>query len=100
MDSDSTDGPQGGNTRRGWIGVVLIAALVGAATGLGVGAGVAATIRAHNTTAIKFSPNTSVFRRMNNVQSVLARVLPSVVAIQAFGPGLRVRTSRRADTVR
>ncbi len=87
VDSDSTDGPQGGNTRRGWIGVVLIAALVGAATGLGVGAGLAATIRAHNTTAIKFSPNTSVFRRMNNVQSVLARVLPSVVAIQAFGPG-------------
>ena len=66
---------------------MLIAVSVGAAAGLGVGAGVAATIRARNTTAIKFSPNTSVFRRMNNVQAVLARVLPSVVAIQASGPG-------------
>jgi putative serine protease PepD len=65
---------------------VLIAALVGAAAGIGVGAGVAASIHAHDTTTIKFSPNTSVFRRMNNVQAVLARVLPSVVAIQAFGP--------------
>jgi putative serine protease PepD len=44
-------------------------------------------IRAHNTTTIKFSPSTSVFRRMNDVNAVLARVLPSVVAIQAFGPG-------------
>ncbi len=66
---------------------MLIAVLVGAAAGLGVGAGVAATIRAHSTIAIKFSPNTSVFRHMNDVQAVLARVLPSVVAIQAFGPG-------------
>ena len=79
--------PHGGNTRRGWIGVVLIAVLVGAATGLGVGAGVAATIRAHNTTAIKFSPNTSVFRRMNDVQCC-PRARP------AFGgrdPGVRTR---------
>ncbi len=65
---------------------MLIAALVGAATGMGVGVGVAAAIHAHDTTTIKFSPNTSVFRRMNNVQAVLARILPSVVAIQAFGP--------------
>jgi len=33
-----------------------------------------------------FSPNTSVFRRMNDIQSVLAKVLPSVVAIEASGP--------------
>ena len=80
-------GPDGGGTRRGWIAVVLIAFLVGAGAGLGAGAGVAATIRAHNTTDVKFSPNTSVFHGMNDVKAVLARVLPSVVAIQAFGPG-------------
>jgi S1-C subfamily serine protease len=67
--------------------VVLIALLVGAAAGLGAGAGVAAMIRARNTTDVNFSPNTSVFHGMNDVQAVLARVLPSVVAIQAFGPG-------------
>ena len=79
--------PDGGDTRRGWIAVVLIALLVGAAAGLGAGVGVAATIRAHNTTDVNFSPNTSVFHGMKGVQAVLARVLPSVVAIQAFGPG-------------
>ena len=83
----SPDGPNGGERRRGWIGVVLVAVLVGAATSLGVGAGVAATIRAHNSATVEFSPNTSVFGRMTDVQAVLARVLPSVVAIQAFGPG-------------
>jgi putative serine protease PepD len=61
--------------------------MVGAAAGLGVGAGVATTIHARYSTVVKFSPNASVFRRMNNVPAVLARVLPSVVAIQAFGPG-------------
>ncbi len=66
---------------------MLIALLVGAAAGLGAGVGVAATIRAHNTTDVNFSPNTSVFHGMKDVQAVLARVLPSVVAIQAFGPG-------------
>jgi len=72
---------------RGWLGVVLLAALVGAAIGAGVGEGVAATIHSGTTTVVKFSPNTSVFRRMDDVQSVLAKVLPSVVAIQASGPG-------------
>lgn len=82
----STGAPNGRDTRRGWIWVVLIAVLVGGAAGLGTGLGVATTIRAHNTTIVKFSPNTSVFRHMNDVQAVLARILPSVVAIQAFGP--------------
>ena len=76
-----------GETLRGWIGVVLVALLVGTGTGLGVGAGVAAVIRAHDTTTVKFSPNTSAFQHMSNVKTVLARVLPSVVAIQAVGPG-------------
>jgi len=44
-------------------------------------------IRAHDTTTVKFSPNTSAFQHMSNVKTVLARVLPSVVAIQAVGPG-------------
>jgi putative serine protease PepD len=66
---------------------VLIALFVGTAAGLGAGAEVAATIRAHNTTDVRFSPSTSVFHGMNDVQAVLTRVLPSVVAIQAFGPG-------------
>lgn len=79
--------PQARDTRRGWLAVVLVAGLVGAGAGAGVGAGVAAAIRSRNTAVVTFSPNTSVFRRMNDVQSVLARVLPSVVAIQASGPG-------------
>ncbi len=83
----AADGPDGGNIGRGWIGVVFVAVLVAAATALGVGVGVAASIRGHNTTTIKFSPSTSVFPHMNDVSAVLARVLPSVVAIQAFGPG-------------
>ncbi|MGD0982694.1 MAG: trypsin-like peptidase domain-containing protein [Acidimicrobiales bacterium] len=78
--------PAGGGTRRGWIAVVLVALVVGTAAGLGAGAGVAATVRAANTTTVNFSPDTSVFHGMDDVQAVLARVLPSVVAIQAFGP--------------
>jgi len=76
-----------GGRRRGWLGVVLIAALVGCGIGAGVGAGVAATIHSQSATVVNFSPNTSVFRRMRNIQAVLAKVLPSVVAIQASGPG-------------
>ncbi len=87
MVRDSSDVPHGADTRRGWIGVVLIALVVGAASGLGVGAGVAAAIRSQDTASVKFSPNMSVFRRMNDVRAVLARVLPSVVGIQASGPG-------------
>ena len=76
-----------GGTRRAWLGVVLVAALVGCGIGAIVGAGVAATIRSQSTTVVSFSPNTSVFRRMGNIKAVLAKVLPSVVAIQASGPG-------------
>ncbi len=87
LSTTAAEGPGGGSTRRGWIGVVLLAVSVGAASALGAGVGLATMIRAHNTTTITFSPSTSVFRRMNDVNAVLARVLPSVVAIQAFGPG-------------
>ena len=66
---------------------MVVAVAVGAATALGVGAGVASSIRAANTTAMMFSPNMSVFGRMTDVRAVLARVLPSVVGIQASGPG-------------
>jgi len=79
--------PGEGGSRRGWLGVVLVAALVGCGVGTGVGAGVAAAIHSQGTTVVNFSPNTSVFRRMRNIQTVLAKVLPSVVAIQASGPG-------------
>ncbi len=78
--------PSDDGTRRGWVKVVLIAALVGGLVGAGVGAGVASAIRSGSTTVISFSPNTSVFKRMGDIQSVLARVLPSVVAIRASGP--------------
>jgi putative serine protease PepD len=60
--------------------------LVGAVAAVGVAGGAVAVIRDHNTTIVKFSPDTSAFERMGNVKSVLARVLPSVVSIQAFGP--------------
>ncbi len=83
----ASEGPQGGGTRRAWVAVVLLAAVVAAAAGLGAGAAVAAIIRGHNTTIVRFSPDTSVFARMDDVKSVLARVLPSVVAIQGVGPG-------------
>lgn len=81
------EGPAPHGTARGWIGVVVIAVVVAGATGIGVGAGVAAVVHGHNTAVVKFSPNASVFRRMDNIKAVLARVLPSVVAIQALGPG-------------
>jgi S1-C subfamily serine protease len=61
--------------------------LVACASGLGAGAGVAGAIHANETATVKFSPNTSVFRPMKDVKAVLARVLPSVVTIQALGPG-------------
>jgi S1-C subfamily serine protease len=77
----------GGRWLRGWIAVVLIAAVVGAGTAVGVGFAVVAAIHAQDTTTVRFSPNTSVFPRMGDVKSVLARVLPSVVSIEAIGPG-------------
>jgi S1-C subfamily serine protease len=61
--------------------------LVAAAAATGAGAAVSAGIRARDTEIVKFSPNTSVFGPMKAVKAVLARVLPSVVTIQALGPG-------------
>ena len=77
----------GADGRRGWIGVVLVALLVAAGAAAGAGAAVAAGIRARDTEIVKFSPNTSVFGPVKGVKAVLARVLPSVVTIQALGPG-------------
>ena len=75
------------DSRRGWIAVIVVALLVAAATGVGAAAGLDAAIHTHETATVRFSPNTSVFRPMKDVKAVLARVLPSVVTIQAFGPG-------------
>jgi len=65
---------------------VLVAVFVGGASALGVGLAVAGAIRSRETTIVRFSPNTSVFRHMADLKSVLARVLPTVVTIQAEGP--------------
>ena len=79
--------PDAGRRRRGWFAVVLVAALVGGGAALAAGAGVDTVIRGQSTASVSFSPNTSVFRHMSDVQAVLRKVLPSVVAIQAEGIG-------------
>ena len=86
ISSESSGEPERPQRRGDWVKVVLLAGLVAAAAGLGTGFAVSGVIRGHNTTTVTFSPETSAFARMDNVKSVLDRVLPSVVAIQAFGP--------------
>lgn len=71
--------------RRRWLAVVLVAVIVAAGAGVGGGVVTAAIIRGRDTTTVSFSPNLSVFPRMNDVKAVLAKVLPSVVAIDAEG---------------
>jgi len=79
--------------RRGWIVAVAVAALVGALAGAGVGVVVARSIGAAEQTVIRFSSDTSVFPKVGDVQAVLSRVLPAVVAIKASGPACQGRTS-------
>jgi len=84
--------PDAGRRRRGWFAVVLIATFVGGGSALGAGLGVKTVIADESTALVGFSPNTSVFRRMSDVQSVLKKVLPSVVTIQAEGIGCAAGT--------
>ena len=71
---------------RAWVAVVVLAAVVGGGAAVGAGLGIVAAIHDADTTIVRFSPNTSVFKHMDDVKSVLAKVLPSVVTIQAFAP--------------
>ncbi len=89
IDSETTPPSKGKDAWRGWIAVVLVAVLVATAAGLGAGAAVAKAIRDRDTSIVEFSPNASVFEHMRNVKAVLARILPSVVTIEALGPGCR-----------
>jgi putative serine protease PepD len=69
--------------RRQWRVVAVLAFVIGAGSGAGVGYAVAQTLHDQYRTIVSFSPNESVFSTMPDVQSVLQRVLPAVVAIRA-----------------
>lgn len=71
---------------RGWLALVLVASLLSAAVGAGVAAVVARN--SQQTIVEKFFPNKSVLSRPQDVQEVLAKVLPAVVSIttQNFKP--------------
>ncbi|MGQ0520248.1 MAG: S1C family serine protease [Actinomycetota bacterium] len=79
----------GGSDRKGqaWVAVALVAALVGAGVGAGVGALVAggddgpAASKAEQT-APSFSSNTSNLAPPRDIQEVLAKVQPGVVAVR------------------
>ncbi len=86
LEEEETSGHDTGSPLRRWLAVALVAFLVGGGAAIAAGYGIAAAIHAHDTTTVRFSPNTSVFRRMRDVSFVLARVLPSVVSIEAVGP--------------
>ncbi len=64
---------------KGWLGLLLIASLLSAAVGAGVGAVV--TQNSQKTIVEKFFPNRSVLARPQDVQEVLAKVLPAVVSV-------------------
>ncbi|MCL4422224.1 MAG: hypothetical protein M1115_03490, partial [Actinobacteria bacterium] len=60
---------------RGWIAVVIVAALLGAGVGAGVGASVA--LGSQRTIVETFFPNKSLLARPQDVQAVLSKVLPA-----------------------
>ncbi|HVE47272.1 MAG TPA: trypsin-like peptidase domain-containing protein [Acidimicrobiales bacterium] len=80
--------PAGGGSR--WLAVALVAALVGAAVGGGVATLVAEDDEAGASRPISpFSNNTSNVAKPQDIQAILAKVQPGVVAIrtEAFGGG-------------
>jgi len=82
--------PAGGSRAGGWVGVALVAALIGAVVGGGVAALVAdnggsgtATSASRSTSAgSSFSNNTSRLAKPQDIQGVLSKVQPGVVAIR------------------
>ena len=83
------EGPHGGpdpvHLRRQWLTVVAVAVVVGAMAAVGAGVATATMIRNRDTTTVSFSPNKSVLPGMTDLKAVLAKVLPSVVSIEAEG---------------
>jgi S1-C subfamily serine protease len=71
--------------RRSWVWVVVATALVAALVGGLVGAAVGANTQ--QTIIEKFFPNTSALTKPQDVQEVLAKVEPAVVAIASDGTG-------------
>lgn len=64
---------------KGWLGLLLVVSLLSAAIGAGVAAVV--TQNSQKTVVEKFFPNKSVLARPQDVQEVLAKVLPAVVSV-------------------
>ena len=83
-------GSQGGSRGGGWAAVALVAALIGAVVGGGVaalvaddgGTGAATSGGRSTTTAPSFANNTSRLVQPQDIQGVLAKVQPGVVAIR------------------
>ncbi len=77
-----------GGARR-WVGVALVAALIGAVTGGGIGALVAGDDDPEEPSGPPFANNSSVIARPQDIQQILANVQPGVVSIrtQAFQGG-------------
>ncbi len=71
--------------RRSWVWVVVATALVAALVGGLVGATVGAN--SQQTIIEKFFPNTSALTKPQDIQEVLAKVEPAVVAIDSDGSG-------------
>ena len=72
-----------------WVAIALVAALVGAAAGGGVAALVADDDAERAAPVSPFSRNTSTIAKPQDIQAILAKVQPGVVAIrtEAFGGG-------------
>jgi S1-C subfamily serine protease len=78
------EAPPAGAPRRGarWFVIAVVAAVIGAA----VGAGTVTVLDDDGTTSLNtFGPNRSVLARPRDIQGVLARVQPGVVAIRTEG---------------
>jgi S1-C subfamily serine protease len=66
-------------TRRSWLIVVAVSALLGAVVGAAIGA--AAALGSQQTVIEKYFPNQSVLVKPVDIQEILARVEPAVVSI-------------------
>ena len=67
-----------------WVAVAVVAAIIGAAVGGGI---VAAVGRSGSTTDVKeISAGPALLNGTTNIESVIAKVLPAVVSIDATGP--------------
>lgn len=75
-------GRRAGFSRRSWLSLVLVAAVISAAVSAGVTEAV--TGGANKTIVERFTSNTSLIKEQpTDIQAILAKVLPSVVSIKA-----------------